>query len=71
LAAAVWTQDVTKAIQVSRAIRAGTVWVNDSQPAPTEAPFGGYKGSGLGRELGPAGIEGYLEEKHIYINLGG
>jgi betaine-aldehyde dehydrogenase len=69
LAAAVWTRDIKKAINTAKALRAGTVWINDSQPAPTEAPWGGYKQSGVGRELGPQGIEDYLELKHIYINL--
>lgn len=69
LAAAVWTSDVARALRVSRALRAGTVWVNDSQPVPAEAPFGGFKQSGHGRELGPDGIEAYLEQKHIYVNL--
>jgi betaine-aldehyde dehydrogenase len=69
LAAAVWTRDVKKALRTARALRVGIVWVNDSQPAPTEAPWGGYKQSGIGRELGPHGIEDYLETKHIYINL--
>jgi acyl-CoA reductase-like NAD-dependent aldehyde dehydrogenase len=69
LAAAVWTRDIGKALATARAIRAGIVWINDSQPAPTEAPWGGYKSSGVGRELGSHGIEDYLEIKHIYINL--
>jgi betaine-aldehyde dehydrogenase len=69
LAAAVWTRDIGKALATARAIRAGIVWINDSQPAPTEAPWGGYKSSGVGRELGAHGIEDYLEIKHIYINL--
>jgi acyl-CoA reductase-like NAD-dependent aldehyde dehydrogenase len=70
LAASVWTRDINRALRVSRAIRAGTVWINDSQPVPAEAPFGGYKASGYGRELGASGIDAYLEEKHVYINLG-
>ena len=45
------------------------VWINDTQPAPTEAPWGGYKQSGIGRELGKEGVADYLEDKHIYINL--
>ena len=69
LAAAVWTRDITKALRTARALRAGVVWINDSQPAPTEAPWGGYKQSGIGRELGPQGLEDYLETKHIYVNL--
>ena len=69
LAAAVWTRDVKKALNTARALRAGTVWINDTQTSPTEAPWGGYKQSGIGRELGPNGIDDYLESKHIYVNL--
>ncbi|HXF37198.1 MAG TPA: aldehyde dehydrogenase family protein [Actinomycetota bacterium] len=71
LAAAVWTRDITKALRTARALRAGIVWINDTQPAPTEMPWGGYKRSGIGRELGREGIEDYLEKKSIYVNLGG
>jgi betaine-aldehyde dehydrogenase len=69
LAASVWTRDIKKAINTARALRAGIVWINDAQPAPTEAPWGGYKQSGIGRELGYWGIEDYLEVKNVYINL--
>jgi acyl-CoA reductase-like NAD-dependent aldehyde dehydrogenase len=69
LAAAVWTRDIKKAMNTARALRAGIVWINDTQPAPTEAPWGGYKQSGIGRELGSQGVEDYLESKHIYVNL--
>ncbi len=69
LAAAVWTNDITKALTTARALRVGTVWINGTQAAPTEAPWGGYKHSGIGRELGMSGIEDYLEAKHVYIQL--
>ena len=70
LAAAVWTNDVKKAMLTARALRAGVVWINDSQPAPTEMPWGGYKQSGIGRELGKDGVEDLLESKSVYLNLG-
>jgi acyl-CoA reductase-like NAD-dependent aldehyde dehydrogenase len=70
LAAAVWTQDVKKALRAAQALRAGIVWINDTQPAPTEMPWGGYKQSGIGRELGREGVEDYLEKKSVYVNLG-
>ena len=69
LAAAVWTRDIKKAINTAKSLRAGIVWINDTQPAPTEAPWGGYKQSGIGRELGRDGVDDYMEAKHIYINL--
>ena len=69
LAAAVWTNDITKALTTARALRVGTVWINGTQAAPTEAPWGGYKHSGIGRELGMHGLEDYLEAKHVHISL--
>jgi len=69
LAAAVWTRDIFKAMRTVKALRAGIVWVNHMQPTYVEAPWGGYKQSGFGRELGPWGMEGYLEVKQVYINL--
>ncbi len=69
LAAAVWSRDIFKAFRVVKAIRAGIVWVNHMQPTYVEAPWGGYKQSGFGRELGPWGIEEYLETKQVHINL--
>lgn len=69
LAAAVWTQNVTKAMRVIRELRAGITWVNTYHPTFNELPWGGYKQSGIGRELGLYGIEEYLETKQVNINL--
>jgi betaine-aldehyde dehydrogenase len=69
LAAAVWTRDIFKAFRAVKALKAGIVWVNHMQPTYVEAPWGGYKQSGFGRELGPWGIEEYLETKQVHINL--
>jgi len=70
LAAAVWTRDIALALSTAKAIRAGVVWINDSQPAPSEGLWGGYKQSGIGRELGRYALDAYLESKQIYVNLG-
>jgi len=69
LAAAVWSRDIFKVFRVVKSLRAGIVWVNHMQPTYVEAPWGGYKQSGFGRELGPWGIEEYLETKQVHINL--
>ncbi|MGF6546882.1 aldehyde dehydrogenase family protein [Paraburkholderia youngii] len=65
LAAAVMSRDNTRCERVARALRAGIVWINCSQPTFTEAPWGGYKQSGIGRELGEWGLNNYLETKQI------
>ncbi|KOF14030.1 aldehyde dehydrogenase [Ensifer adhaerens] len=65
LAAAVMSRDDTRAERVAKAFRAGIVWINCSQPTFTEAPWGGYKESGIGRELGRWGLNNYLETKQI------
>src|SRR5207245_4848327 len=69
LAAAVWYRDIFRALRVVKAVRAGIVWVNHMQTTYVEAPWGGYKQSGFGRELGPWAIEEYLEPKQVHINL--
>lgn len=69
LAAAVWTRDLDRANRMSQALRFGTVWVNDYHPYFPEAPWGGYKASGIGRELARVGLDEYTELKHSYINL--
>lgn len=68
LAAGVWTRDIGKANRMARRLRAGTVWVNDYNVAFPQAPWGGYKSSGIGRELSRAGLDEFSEVKHIYLN---
>jgi acyl-CoA reductase-like NAD-dependent aldehyde dehydrogenase len=69
LAAAVWTRDVKKAHQVARALKAGTVWVNTYNLYDSASPFGGYKMSGMGRELGPHALEAYTQVKSVWVDL--
>ncbi|QRG70159.1 aldehyde dehydrogenase family protein [Brevibacillus choshinensis] len=69
LAAAVFTTDVAKAHRVIKKLRAGITWINTYHPTYNEAPWGGYKQSGIGRELGTYGFEEYLEIKQINVNL--
>jgi len=69
LAAAVWTRDVKKAHSVSRRLKAGTVWVNTYGLMDASLPFGGYKSSGFGRELGAHAIEHYTELKTVWLNM--
>ncbi|MFP4634853.1 MAG: aldehyde dehydrogenase family protein [Nitriliruptoraceae bacterium] len=68
LAAGVFTSDLERAQRVSHALRFGTVWINDFHPYFPQAPWGGYGTSGIGRELGLAGLEEYTELKHIAHN---
>jgi aldehyde dehydrogenase (NAD+) len=70
LAAAVWTRDVKKAHIVSRRLKAGTVWINTYGLMDAALPFGGYKSSGFGRELGGHAIEHYTEMKTVWLNMG-
>ncbi|MBI4160831.1 MAG: aldehyde dehydrogenase family protein, partial [Acidobacteria bacterium] len=70
LAAAVWTRDIGKAHRVARALQAGTVWVNTYNEYDSATPFGGYKMSGIGRELGRHALEHYTQVKHVWVNLG-
>jgi aldehyde dehydrogenase (NAD+) len=69
LAAAVWTRDVAKAHRYAKEVRAGTVWVNCYDVFDAAAPFGGFKESGLGRELGEAGLDNYTESKTVTLSL--
>ena len=69
LAGAVWTQDAGKAQRVAERLEHGTVWINDYHPYVPQAEWGGFKQSGIGRELGPTGLAEYREIKHIWQNL--
>ncbi|KAK3067823.1 aldehyde dehydrogenase (NAD(P)(+)) ald5 [Teratosphaeriaceae sp. CCFEE 6253] len=70
LAAAVHTKNLNTAIEVSNALKAGTVWVNSYNTLHHQMPFGGYKESGLGRELGEAALDNYTQTKTVSIRLG-
>ncbi len=71
LSASVWSSNIDRAMRVATEIRAGTVWVNDHGPSVPEMPFGGFKQSGLGRDLSLHGIEEHTELQHIAITVGG
>jgi len=70
LGSAVFTQNITKAHRVARRIEAGMVWINSSNDSDFRIPFGGVKQSGIGRELGEAGLEAYTNKKAVHVNLG-
>jgi aldehyde dehydrogenase (NAD+) len=69
LASAVWSEDYDRCLETAKRLRAGTVWVNDHHLINCVAPFGGYKQSGNGRELGSYGLDEYTEVKHVHVDL--
>jgi aldehyde dehydrogenase (NAD+) len=69
LGGAVFSRDLIRAIEVAKQIRTGTVWINDYHLINALAPFGGYKQSGVGRELGTYGLKEYTQVKHIHVDL--
>jgi len=69
LTAGVWSGDYERALEVAEQLRAGTVWINNWHMIDPALPFGGYKQSGVGRELGPGAIDEYTETKHIHVDL--
>jgi aldehyde dehydrogenase (NAD+) len=68
LACSVWSRDTPRAVSVAHRLRTGTVWINDVHLLNGYAPFGGYKQSGVGRELGPEAFDAYLESKHVHVD---
>ncbi len=69
LAAGIWTRDIRKAHRAARSIKAGTVWINIYNMYDPAAPFGGYKASGYGRDLGREALDGFLETKSVWVGL--
>jgi aldehyde dehydrogenase (NAD+) len=69
LAAAVWTNDIKRAHRLARRLQAGTVWINTYHPLDSASPFGGYKQSGAGRELGRHALELYTQVKSVWVDL--
>jgi len=67
LAGSVWTADIDRALAIAARIRTGTLGINQGYTMDPFAPFGGVKGSGYGRELGPEGLDGYLDAKSIAV----
>ena len=67
LAAGIWTRDIQKALRTARAVKAGTVWINTYNMFDPSSPFGGYKQSGFGRELGATALEGYTQVKSVWL----
>jgi aldehyde dehydrogenase (NAD+) len=70
LAAGVWTENVRRAHRMAAALRAGTVWVNNYRIVSYAMPFGGFKQSGLGREIGPDALNDYTEVKSVWVDTG-
>ena len=69
LSAAVWTRDIKKAHRAARMLQAGTVWINTYNMYDAASPYGGYKGSGFGRESGMAGLDFYTQTKSVWVDL--
>ena len=68
LSGSIWTSDLRRALRVSRAVESGVLSINSHSSVHVEAPFGGFKHSGIGRDLGMAAMEGYTELKNVYVS---
>ncbi|MDN3459919.1 aldehyde dehydrogenase family protein [Rhodococcus sp. APC 3903] len=71
LAASVWTTDNSRGLSIAARVEAGSVWINDAHQINVEVPFGGYKQSGVGRELGPDALDEYTQAKTVHLDLSG
>ena len=69
LAAGIWTRDIKKALRAAKAIQAGTVWINTYNMYDAASPFGGFKQSGFGRDMGVHALEGYMQVKSVWVDL--
>jgi betaine-aldehyde dehydrogenase len=69
LSGSIWTRDLGRALRTARRVRTGTLSINTNHSIYVEAPFGGYRQSGIGRELGMYGLELYTEVKNVYVDL--
>jgi betaine-aldehyde dehydrogenase len=69
LSGSVWSRDIGKALRAAKALQSGVISVNSNSSVHTEAPFGGYKMSGIGRELGMHALELYTEVKNVFVDL--
>jgi aldehyde dehydrogenase (NAD+) len=69
LAAGIWSRDIGRVMRVSRSLQAGSIWVNTYRALAAQAPFGGFKESGIGRERGEAGLREYLTTKNVMIDF--
>jgi acyl-CoA reductase-like NAD-dependent aldehyde dehydrogenase len=67
LSGSIWTNNLSRALRVSRTVQSGVLSVNSHSSVHVEAPFGGFKTSGLGRDLGMTAMEGYTELKNVYV----
>ena len=67
LSGSIWTQSLSRALRVARAVQSGVLSINSHSSVHVEAPFGGFKSSGLGRDLGMSAMEGYTELKNVYV----
>jgi acyl-CoA reductase-like NAD-dependent aldehyde dehydrogenase len=67
LSGSIWTRDISRALRLSRQIESGVLSINSNSSVHVEAPFGGFKQSGIGRDLGMSALEGYTELKNVYI----